>query len=573
MSDFPEYIISCNGAPLKKYDSDAKYLELEYKEGIKKNVNIELNNFLTKVLHLKERYKDLLEIAGYIFAADRKSSRGKPEYLEQHSWSRSFHFHIKVRDYNFWNRPDVKSALSEALCFMTGDHRYEFTFYKAAPDFPSSLFDNEKLELNPAKNLSIVLFSGGLDSLAGVIERIETTDEQICLVSHQSGQPGVTRTQNQLFKAINNLYPDRCKHYKFHCGLSHTKSVDETQRTRAFLYSSTAFTIANTYKQKSIYVYENGITTINFAKTQDLMNGRASRTTHPKTLGLLEKLFEKISEDSFKINHPYFFKTKTDVFEVIKKYNKVNLLDSAVSCSRTRNHPANFTHCGVCSQCIDRIFASFAAGAEEYDDNGIYYLRFYKDNLEDDEVKKALIDYIRLANESANTNIDYFYKKRAYELVDIIEYLNDKTYEEGLERIFNLCQRHSKQIEHSIQRLSKLYDKPFSPRNPKSFFSLIIGMRAYQQDTRNIEVRSGEVRSGNGNEVNIATTLKPFRRGELQEILNKYITDMDLQMGVSVPNKKVQQITRKIIQDGWDGKENSIAETLRKMGYVEGKRK
>lgn len=480
MSESGEYIVACNGVKLKKNKDNAHYLELEYHQGRNKNVNIDLIDFGTSVYKLSKRVKDLLEIAGYLFAADRESSRGKPDNVEYHSWSRSFHIHIKVRDYKFWNNEKVKQLLEDILCFITGDKNYKFTFYKGEPDFPTNLFDNEKFKLDTKISISIILFSGGLDSLAGTIERLETTKDEICLVSHQSGQPSVKQTQHKLFDAIAKLYPNRCKHYKFHCGLSHTNSIDETQRTRSFLFTAMAFAIANTYKQDRVYVYENGITSLNFAKTQDMMNGRASRTTHPKTLFLLENLFKKIAGKEFKIENPYLLKTKTDVIKIIKKYKKLKLLDSAVSCSSTRNRPENHTHCGICSQCIDRRFAVYSAETEKNDENGIYNFNFLIEDLEDPIVIKSLNDYLRLAQSFAEENEDMFYMNRSDQIVEAEEFIEGSNEAERVNKLYQLAKKHAKDIEHSLQRIENIYYKPFTKARPKSFYNLILKTRAYQ---------------------------------------------------------------------------------------------
>jgi hypothetical protein len=121
-----------------------------------------------------------------------------------------------------------------------------------------------------------------LDSLAGVIELLNTTDSEIWLASHQSGSNRIKGTQKKLFDALNEKYPGRCKHYKYQCGLSRDASSDESQRTRPFLYFSTAFTLAQVYNLNEITVFENGVTSVNFPETQDQMNARSSRTTHPK---------------------------------------------------------------------------------------------------------------------------------------------------------------------------------------------------------------------------------------------------------------------------------------------------
>jgi 7-cyano-7-deazaguanine synthase in queuosine biosynthesis len=478
-----EYIVGCNGVRLKKENNAAHYIDLEYHEGRNKNVNIDLKDFGTSVYKLSKRVKDLLEIAGYIFAADRESSRGKSDNVEYHSWSRTFHIHIKVRDYKFWNRPEVQYLLNDILCFITGDKEYKFTFYQGQPDFPTNLFDNDKFALDTKKKLTIALFSGGLDSLAGIIERLETTKDKICLISHQSGQPSVKKTQNNLYEAINTLYPNRSKHYKFHCGLSHIKSIDETQRTRSFLFTAMAFAIAHTYKQDRIYVYENGITSLNFAKTQDMMNSRASRTTHPKTIALLEKFYILFGGKKIKIEHPYLFSTKTDIVKIIKKYKRVKLLDSAVSCSSTRNRPENHTHCGVCSQCIDRRFAVYSSEVEKNDENGIYSFDFLKEALEEPFVVKALNDYIRLAQNFAEENEDTFYMKRADQIAEIDEYIDGEKEGDRVKKLFDLCKNHSKDIEYSLQRMTTMYFRPFSKDKTKSFYNLILRPRTYQEKT------------------------------------------------------------------------------------------
>lgn len=66
--------------------------------------------------------------------------------------------------------------------------------------------------------------------------------------------------------------------------------------------------------------------------------------------------------------------------------------------------------------------------------------------------------------------------------------------------------------------------------------------------------------------------LRDFENDELQIALKPIIKEMKLRLGVSVPGKKVALITRKLIKDGWNAKKDSVWVTLRKLGYVEGKR-
>lgn len=119
----PQNIILANDADGPK--GATTMLRLHYIQGHGDHiVHIGLPRFVQDVYHLRDRVLDLLEIAGYVFAADRRISRGPKIAVEYQAWSRSLQFHIRVRDYEFWSRPPVREALSRALEFMTGDSAY-----------------------------------------------------------------------------------------------------------------------------------------------------------------------------------------------------------------------------------------------------------------------------------------------------------------------------------------------------------------------------------------------------------------------------------------------------------------
>ena len=127
----------------------------------------------------------------YIFCADRCANRGDRSCLSNSSWSRNWSFTIPVLDFAFWTSPEVINSLSNALAFMTGDRSFEFHFTKATheplktEEYQTSLFSNQDLNIQRGKNMDVMLFSGGLDSLAGAIDRLNTyPDRQLCLINH-----------------------------------------------------------------------------------------------------------------------------------------------------------------------------------------------------------------------------------------------------------------------------------------------------------------------------------------------------------------------------------------------------
>jgi len=478
-------VITCNGAsPIENLAHPT--LNLDYRDGVaEKNVTIQLPRFVRQALRLPDRVLDLLETAGYIYAADRLLSRGSRSAVEYHGWARRLHFIVKVRDFNFWNDPAVQGKLAEALVFMTGDKEYKFTFQPGHSTPPTSMFDDPGIVLPEGGNVSVMLFSGGLDSLAGAIELLEDSKDVICLVSHQS-QPGTIRTQNGLFQALKDTYSDRVRHYRFKCSLVSTlnKAIEETQRTRAFLYTSIAYAIASSQQQTRFYVHENGVTSVNFARRQDGMNARTSRTTHPKTLSLLQDFFSMVHGSKVQIATPFLFKTKSDVFRSLSAHTRENLIPSAVSCSKTFLNRKQASHCGACFQCVDRRFASYAAELEQVDESGIYNHDLITEPNNAEE-KTCLVDYIRQARNFAESTLDSFSHDYLSELADLGEpvyrlypSLDEET---AITKIWELCNRHGLEVNKALKRIQGLHDEPYQKR-PKDSLLAIMAEQLYLKE-------------------------------------------------------------------------------------------
>ena len=317
--------------------------------------------------------------------------------------------------------------------------------------------------------------------MSGIVDCLENSSDQLCLLSHRSGQPETARTQDQLVRVLHRRYPNRIRHYKFYCSLRQIRAKEETQRTRSFLYTAIAYALTHALSQKEIFVYENGITSINFPKRQDLMNARASRTTHPKTIACLENFFATIYEPKVKIVTPFLWKTKTEIYQVLSEAGREDLITSAVSCSQTLQHTGQATHCGGCSQCIDRRFAAYGSELDDVDDSGIYTLDFIKEDVGRDEVRTTLIDYVRQARHFASLNYDNFYYKMLNELVDLIDYIPGTSEQEKVEKVWKVCHRHGKQVEAAIRRMKTIHDDPFLPL-PEGSFLQMIAEREYLHD-------------------------------------------------------------------------------------------
>lgn len=476
MSAPSAHMFLCNGAsPLGTPPCNAKVECLDYeKQKAGRNVNLLLPDFVQSVYHLPDRVLDLLEIAAYIFAADRSVSRGSREAVEYHSWARDMHFTIKVRDHDFWEHKAVQEKLISALLFMTGDGSYHFDFIPGHSTPPTSLFDSEAFSIQRDGPICVALFSGGLDSLAGVLQRLKTMDESLCLVSHQSGLPSTKRTQKKLIDALKREYGSRISHYRFGCGLTGVRSSDENQRTRAFLFTSIAYALAHCLGVSEVHAYENGITSLNLLRRQDLINSRASRTTHPKTLSLMSDFLSQVHSDPFSVVNPFSLHTKADVFGIADQCGGRDLITSTVSCSTTYNRSQNTTHCGECFQCVDRRLAAYAADMDEVDDAGIYASDIFTAPVSREEARMTVIDYIRQADDFSKKTDDAFYVDYAAELAEIVGYLDIKDESDAVSRLWELCKRHGSQVmTQALVRIREKHDDLGKPVVERSLLDMI----------------------------------------------------------------------------------------------------
>src|SRR5947209_1560938 len=146
--------------------------------------------------------QDLIELAAYVYCGDQAVKRGDAEITGSgKDWRRSFTFFVPVRHPGLWSSSAVVDALKDALHFVTDDD-YTFAFepLRVTPNF------KQYLELTPdASNVPIeevVLFSGGLDSLAGVVEESVVAKRRVALVSHRSTSKVDTK-QKELIRKLH----------------------------------------------------------------------------------------------------------------------------------------------------------------------------------------------------------------------------------------------------------------------------------------------------------------------------------------------------------------------------------
>jgi hypothetical protein len=141
-------------------------------------------------------------------------------------------------------------------------------------------------------------------------------------------------------------------------------SRDFNQRTRSFLFLSVAAVVARALGLSRVRAYENGVVSLNLAISPQLLGGRATRSTHPRVLDGAGRLFTMLFGVPFTADNPFLWKTKAEVLGQIRAAGHGRLCAAAISCGGTIAATRVQTHCGRCSQCVDRRLTGLAAGLD-----------------------------------------------------------------------------------------------------------------------------------------------------------------------------------------------------------------
>jgi hypothetical protein len=342
--------------------------------GQNRNVKIQFEDVARKLRqNISPRLMDFLEIASYVFTADCSTLRGKwTDEKREEPWGRDLTFVIAVREPEFWATPRLKGLMQEVLRFLSNDS-YSFQFVPSAADrnHQTPYFDFEDQHKWPFhKPDRVLMFSGGLDSLAGIVDTAASGGKAI-LISHRSVST-LSARQKRLFVELQKRFPGQLIHLPVWIYKDENLGRESTQRTRSFLFAALGTLVAQSIDAGGMRFYENGVLSVNLPVAEEVLRARASRTTHPLALHLLSQLAAAIVERELPIDNPFLFKTKTEVVQILSSHNATDLIAQTCSCSHLMFQSGETRHCGGCSQCIDRRFAMAGAGLLSCDPEADY---------------------------------------------------------------------------------------------------------------------------------------------------------------------------------------------------------
>jgi 7-cyano-7-deazaguanine synthase in queuosine biosynthesis len=396
-------------------------------------------------------------------------------------WPRMFHLVVPVEDLEHWTRRDVQAALIDAVEFATGD-RFAFTFEQGTPG--QYQLPLHHVGHSPEANADVVtLFSGGLDSLGAVIDQVVNEKRRPVLVSHRSVARIDARQQ-----ALVRLLKERLEGWSFpHVSIwAHRRierAAENTQRSRAFLYLSMATAVAAEAAITDIRICDNGIMSINLPRLAQTVGTMATRSTHPMFLEKFEGLARLTFDPRLAVTNTFLNKTRVEVVQIIRDSGHPELIQEAVSCARTEGMTEFQPHCGTCTQCVDRRFATTAAGVEQHDLPTRYQKDVFSDPLEDGDERTYAVGFVRAATDFTQLSDDEFFL-RFPELQECIDSLPGPP-NRAARDLIELHRRHGKTALHVLhEKTNELWDRLVDGRLPESCLVALTNGREHLKDSR-----------------------------------------------------------------------------------------
>jgi 7-cyano-7-deazaguanine synthase in queuosine biosynthesis len=289
-----------------------------------------------------------------VWAADKL----KPRRDAADAWSREFVVHLPGPPLCRRLAPRLASVLN----FLTGD---DWTLKMREAPVALNLKGAWPHSWQPQ---AVVLFSGGLDSLVGAIDRL-AAGQRILLVSHYDyGQ--LAGTQQTLAAALTRHYgPERVHHLPLRVQL---EAPELSLRSRSLLYLALGLTAALAFGPEApLVVPENGWISWNAPLTLNRLGTYSTRTTHPGFLTGLTSLWREAGL-GHPLHNPYEDLPKGEMLArcrdqaLLKELAPLSMSCARPVASRWRRRSAG--SCGYCYPCLLRRAALNRMGWDQGQD-------------------------------------------------------------------------------------------------------------------------------------------------------------------------------------------------------------
>jgi 7-cyano-7-deazaguanine synthase in queuosine biosynthesis len=303
-------------------------------------------------------YADAIDLAVAVHCVDRLSLRG----TRNHGWGRNLRLKVPVRCLAVWQSANVRNALFETLQFLTQDN-WQIEFDQKIEAFRSSESQEHLFEEWRDQEVETCLYSGGLDSFAGLAARISAEPHRHYLCISVTPNTRQRQRQREQLAYLSREFDAKISHVPVkYCLRDAEKQPQEpTRRTRGFLFGIVGGVGALMAGSSAFYLFENGIGAINLPMDGSQIGIDNSRSVHPITLQWLGRLLSSLGGHDFTIHNESFYLTKSEMCRHPAVKRASQEIAHTFSCDGFPVRRHKFAQCGFCTSCLLRRQALEAA--------------------------------------------------------------------------------------------------------------------------------------------------------------------------------------------------------------------
>lgn len=321
---------------------------------------------------------DLLLIAASAFSVDRGAPRGEREDFARH-------LELSIPVVNTGRLQPLAGAIEDVLRLLSNDSWHiELRQDLGAPEVFAEDIEREG---------QVLLFSGGLDSLAAAIEFRNVGP--LALVSHITRGRQTRNVQQRLAGMLADSGAP-VPHYQLFVSSRDVSGFDHdteaSQRTRSFMFLILAALVARRLGRRDLLmIAENGQMAIHLPLNTARIGAFSTHTAHPDVLDSMQAIISTALGGTYRISNPYVSLTKAEVVERVWVAMR-DAVPVTSSCWRNARLPEGVTHCGECVPCMIRRVAIETHG----DDPTSYVRDSFAENFStmeaEDEARRNLAD-------------------------------------------------------------------------------------------------------------------------------------------------------------------------------------
>lgn len=307
---------------------------------------------------------DIIDLAVAIQASDRLA----PQNLEKKR--RHLYVILPVRHPELMSAEPFQTKLKELLYWATAS-KWIFEFQKRKEI--ERTVEQQLLFTTEPQGYEVALWSGGLDSLAGLYTRLKMYPEKRFALFGTGSNRNVHVLQEKVANGVNFTFPGRCDLFRVWTRFEDSGSQQEKKnknkfsRARGVVFTLLGSACAYLMGQRTLHVYENGIGAINLVYSKASIGLDHTRSVHPITLLMVGEIISELLGEKFQVKNPFLFWTKAQMCQALAEDGRSDLAFLTISCDSKHRKPGQ-PHCGYCSSCLLRRQALLAANIEDETD-------------------------------------------------------------------------------------------------------------------------------------------------------------------------------------------------------------